>query len=201
MGNETLKQLRESISPHTTTSLGQLAEAKAARDEAMRSFLLLDCSGSMGEYCEPNRPKIVALREIVESLKASGLMFTQVIFPGTNAGAEMSGTIPHPGGGTPLHAALEVANVEGAKHIVLISDGLPDHATNAQFCAEGLKRKGVKIDVFYVGPYPHEGEKFLHGLSTITSGQFQKTSLKASQQKGLTQRVKTALLGTLHPTS
>ena len=191
MANEIIRQLQQSVS---TKSLGQLAKDKAAKEEAMRSFLLLDCSGSMGEHCEPSRPKIVALREIADSLNKSGLLFTQVIFPGFSWGAEISSIIPDPSGNTPLHAALEVANVEDALHVVVISDGIPDEVRLAELCAEELKRKGVKIDVFYVGPYPHEGERFLRSLSKMTGGQFQKTSLKGSQRAALTQSVKTALL-------
>jgi len=175
-------------------SLKDIAKDRKAATEAKRAFLLLDCSGSMAEHCEPNRPKIVALRELVDSLKAGGLLFTQVIFPGPNWAAEMASHIPAPSGGTPMHAALEVANIEDARHVVVISDGIPDDESATKHAATELKKKGVKIDVFYVGPYPHPGEKFLRSLATMTGGKFQATTLTTAQRIELTENVKTALL-------
>ena len=192
MKGELIKHLEQSLA--APTSLKGMAQKAAEINEAMKSFLLLDCSGSMGEHCEPGRPKITALREIVTSLRDGGLVFTQVVFPGNSYGAEMSTIIHDPMGSTPLHAALEVANLEDAKHVVVISDGMPDDESMVKHCANELKRKGVKIDVFYVGPYPHEGERFLKSLATMTGGKFQATTLTTAQKLTLTQDVKKALL-------
>lgn len=191
MNTDLVVKLQKSL---TVGSLKDIAKDRKIIAEAKRAFLVLDCSGSMAEHCEPNRPKIVALRELVDSLKAGGLLFTQVIFPGPNWGAEVMSHIPEPSGSTPMHAALEVANIEDARHVVVISDGIPDDETATKNAAKELKKKGVKIDVFYVGPYPHPGEKFLRGLASMTGGKFQATTLTTAQRIKLTENVKTALL-------
>lgn len=191
MNTEIVAKLRQSL---TKTSLKDIAQDRRATTEARSAFLLLDCSGSMAEHCEPSRPKITALRELVDSLRAGGLIFTQVIFPGQHWAAEIDNNIYDPCGGTPMHAALEVANIEDAKHAVIISDGMPDDEGATKHAAAELKKKSVKIDVFYVGPYPHPGEKFLRSLATMTGGKFQATTLSTAQKLKLTEGVKTALL-------
>lgn len=190
-GTDLIAKLASSLS---TKSLSDIAKRKKAERAGKAVFLLLDCSGSMGEYCEPSRPKITALRELVSSLREQGLTFTQVVFPGHGWGAEITTNIPNPDGGTPLHAALDVANVEDARHIVLISDGMPDNEQNVTDLAQVIKKKGVKIDVFYVGPYPHPGEKFLRSLASMTGGQMQTTSLKGSSMLALSNKVRHSLL-------
>ena len=190
MNKDLVKMLEQSVKPQ---SLSAIAQAQKAVKDAKSSFLLLDCSGSMGEHCEPNRPKITALREVVDSLRKGGLDFTQVVFPGGQFGAEISAAIPEPGGSTPLHAALEVANVEGAKHVVVVSDGIPDDEHSVELIAQVLKKKGVKVDVFYVGPYPHPGEKFLKGIASMTGGRHQATSLATAKRLSFQQEVRKAL--------
>jgi uncharacterized protein YegL len=191
MNNQLVESLQKSLK---TGSLSDLANAKKQETEATQAFLLLDCSGSMAEYCEPNRSKYQALSELVESLKKDGFKFTQVAFPWHGGGAAICAKIPFPEGGTPMHAAIELANIEDAKHVIIISDGIPDSEHSTQLAADAIHKKGVKVDVFYVGPSRHSGETFLRSLAKSHGGSFQATSLAKSQHLALKQNVKKALL-------
>jgi len=155
-------------------------------EQANHSFLLLDCSGSMADYVEPGRAKIDALREIVTALRQR-VGFTQIIFPDpwNGRGEHVADYIPEPRGSTPLHEALASARQKGAKHCVLISDGLPDDTSAALAEARQMQSRGVQIDVFYVGPRPHAGEEFLRLLAQETGGQFQSMSLEYKKMAGL----------------
>lgn len=171
-----VKKLEQSLQRGSLNDI-VTARKKKVEDEQKKKerFLLLDCSGSMGESIENGRAKIDALREIVKSLQAK-TTFTTVIFP-AQTGAMISDEIPGAGGNTPLHSALELTMKYPVRHIVIVSDGMPDDSQAALSLARDLKGRGVKIDVFYVGPRPHPGEDFLRQLSAETGGQFESTSL------------------------
>ena len=173
-----------------TTSLqkGSLSDRVAQERDTKRRFLVLDCSGSMAEYCEPGRAKIDALREIVTALRAEDVPFRQIVFGG--CGAQLMDTIPDPCGGTPMAEALALARQHQSERVVVISDGIPDDETET---AKEAKQIRCPMDIFYVGPRPHPGEAFLRGLAKSSGGLYQETTLTRDGTKALAAQTKARL--------
>lgn len=189
MTKDIVSKLQSSIARKSLSDIVKDRKSQATRmQQAQESFLLLDCSGSMAEYVEPGRAKIDALRDIVGALRTR-IGFTEVCFPSSGRKESIAGDIPDPEGSTPLHEALLTARLRGAKHVVLVSDGMPDNTNSALTEAQQLKDRGVKIDVFYVGPRPHPGEEFLKLLALETGGQFEATSLSYREQHAIESKI------------
>lgn len=130
-----------------------------------KTFLLLDCSGSMNESASAECRKIDSLRSLVNTLRTEyEIGFRQITFGVT---VDIQDDIPEPGGGTPLHKALELAKENGPRKVVVVSDGFPDDANAAIKVAEDM---GIPIDTYYVGPTPSEGEGFMRRLAEATKG-------------------------------
>lgn len=130
------------------------------------SALLLDISGSMGEYLGANTRLIDKLRELAEG-------FTDVRrfeFETTCREISSKDRISEPIGGTALDIAFQTVKRAKIEHVVLLTDGRPDHEGRALEAARGLK-----IDVFYVGPDP--APEFLRKLAQDSGGQYGKASL------------------------
>lgn len=158
------------------SSLSALADQRRATKDlaraAQETYLLLDASGSMRDDAAPETRKIDALRDVVDAVRAGGAAFRQIVFGDE---VEERHDIPEPAGGTALHLALDVCRREGApRRVVVVSDGLPDDPPAALAAARAL---GCAVDVFYVGPRPHEGDEFLRSLASATGGQYQATDL------------------------
>ena len=189
MTKDIVSKLQSSISRKSLSDIVKDRQSQSAHmRQAKDSFLLLDCSGSMAEYVEPGRAKIDALRDIVGALRTR-IGFAEVCFPSSSRKESIAGDIPDPEGSTPLHEALLTARMRHAKHVVLISDGMPDDTRAALAEARQLKDRGVKIDVFYVGPRPHPGEEFLKLLAIETGGQFEATSLSYREQRAIESKI------------
>lgn len=124
--------------------------------------LLLDDSESMSwTYGILSRPPIDELRELAAK-------FTNVrrfVFGSTCREMKPTDRIPDPNGGTAMHVAFMDLKAAGVKHVVMITDGLPDFIDQALIAAIGLR-----IDILYVGPDPTP--PFLQELAHKTGGKF-----------------------------
>ncbi len=132
-------------------------------------FLAIDESGSMEEKMgREGKRRIDGLREVVAQLQG-----VPMIAFGGHEGSEARfvDRVGEPGGGTPLHQAIDLARVYGATRMVVISDGLPDDSTRA---LEAARQFGKKIDVVFVGDVNSTdgriGSKFLDELARATGG-------------------------------
>lgn len=130
------------------------------------SALLLDVSGSMGEWCSANKRKIDALRELADEFKD----VRRLVFSWGVDELKTSDQVPEPSGETSMHLAFMECKKLGLTHLVMITDGIPDNEQSALKHARGLK-----IDVFYVGPDP--ALEFLRELARETGGSYGKASL------------------------
>lgn len=182
MSDALVRKLQESLAKGSLSAIGKRQRAELKR------FLVLDCSGSMADYCEPGRAKIDALRDIVASLRASGTVFRQIVFGGF--GALVDDTLPDPSGSTPMHLAFDLARAFCPGRVVIVSDGMPDVEGLAMHAAKELR---CPIDIFYVGPRPHSGEAFLRGLARAAGGQYQATTLTRDGTKAIAEQAKRLL--------
>lgn len=152
-----------------------LAKSAFARELAKRdlqggTFIACDCSGSMTEATEnPGERRIDALRGVVYGLRQQHAAFRTIIFESSCYEADM---IPEPTGGTNMTQMFDYAREQGAKHLIVISDGQPDSQEHALTAAQSLVNAGCKrIDVFYVGPkggYAQGAVDFMNKLAKLT---------------------------------
>lgn len=138
-----------------------LAVALERRGNQQQRVLLLDTSGSMNSEADvTGERRIDALRGVVESLRQQGVAFRTICF---NSSPFFSDVIPEPSGGTNLSAALELAESINARHIVVVSDGVPDSKDAALTVASRL---AARIDCYHVGPKAEtEAANFLRELA------------------------------------
>lgn len=159
----------------TTTSTG-IARSAFAKELAKRevqggTFIACDGSGSMNEATEnPGERRVDALRGIVYGLRQQHAQFRMYVFESSVYETDM---IPEPAGGTNMAQAFDYAREQGARHLVIISDGQPDSPAHALAAAERLVGEGgcKRIDVFYVGPkgmYAAGAEAFMQNLTKLT---------------------------------
>jgi hypothetical protein len=133
---------------------------------ARRSMLLIDVSGSMAEAIRSGGRKIDALRGVVKSLREECPVPTAAF--GMNHGhVVLVESVPEPQASTPMAAAIEFAQREGANHAVIVTDGQPD-SEGATFAA--ARSFGGPIDVFYVGDGNDRGAQFAKELAALTGG-------------------------------
>lgn len=145
-----------------------MPQAQAFQGAPNTSALLLDISGSMKDWLPPNTSKIEELRKLADKFKdVRRFQFSwdcEELKAGESVGASR--------GGTCMSLAFDTVKEKGIKHLVLITDGLPDNSAYALQSA-----KGLRIDVFYVGPDP--APQFLRDLANATGGQYGKATLEA----------------------
>jgi Mg-chelatase subunit ChlD len=163
----------------TKTALDQLnksLEKKSLKDlvraRTKRSLLIVDCSGSMREPIRSGERKIDALRTVVKNLRETHPV--PVAAFGTREGIVLVDTVPEPSGMTPLHSAIDFGRREGATHLVVVTDGLPD-SEEAAFAA--ATTFGHPIDVFYIGDGHDRGSRFAAELAKLTGGTAHLTDL------------------------
>jgi hypothetical protein len=172
--------LRDRLQKLPAGNGGPLAQKVAQRLYTQRvereECLLLDVSGSMAEDCGDGRAKIDALREIARDFAhVRQFCFSCDCVESRPAAA---------GGNTDMALAFSTVKARGVRHVVLITDGMPDSEPAALAAAAGLK-----IDIIYVGPPPEP--PFLARLAALTGGQYGAGSL--AQQKQITAQVKALL--------
>jgi hypothetical protein len=154
-------------------------------NEAAKHNLLIDVSGSMEDMVHEegkSRNEAVSKRQILENLLTKipdGI--TKFAFSYTVK--EFKGPLPFEGSGTDMTTAFNRMKELGKTEIVLITDGLPDHAPSALQAS-----KGLKIDIIYIGPQPRP--KFLEELAGKTGGSFTNINLiKAGATKELESKI------------
>lgn len=146
-------------------SLDALVAASSQDD----SFLLMDCSGSMNEGLRNGKTRLQGLREVVADIRKE---FEPQMIAFSGQWAEGScfvvGDVPQTaGGGTPLSEAIVFAKENGAKRLVVVSDGIPN---DPQGTLETARRFGGRIDVVFVGNPGESGSAFLDQLASLTGG-------------------------------
>lgn len=158
------------------TSLVQTALNKSLRANTLSDLvrvrtaglpmLLIDTSGSMDDILADGKTRINATRDTVRELTKGGETPVKMIgFGGYEA--QVITSIPNACGGTPLASAIDLAKQQGASHVIVISDGMPNDQRGA---LESAARFGGKIDVIFIGNKGEPGEQFLKQLSESTGG-------------------------------
>jgi hypothetical protein len=169
-----LDQLNKSL---TKGSLADLVKARTRR-----SLLLVDCSGSMSDRIRSGERKIDALRATVKTLRETHPV-PVVAFGLSRYSSErpvaLIDTVPEPAGQTPLHLGIDFGAREGATHLVVVTDGLPDSEALA---LDAARRFGGPIDVFYIGDGDDRGAYFAQMLASETGGSVNLTDLGQPKQ-------------------
>ncbi|MCI0350608.1 MAG: VWA domain-containing protein, partial [Acidobacteriales bacterium] len=88
-----------------------------------------------------------------------------------------------PQSNTGMAGAFLTIKAASIQHAILITDGLPDDERTALLAARGLK-----LDIFYVGPPPQPD--FLRKLAAATGGSFASTTLKEQERPQLQARIR-----------
>jgi Mg-chelatase subunit ChlD len=140
---------------------------------ARRSLLLVDCSGSMGDHIRTGGRKIDALRTVVANIRETNPV-PVAAFGADGADVQVVDSIPEPCGGTPLARAIQFGAYEGATHLVVVTDGIPDSQSAAFAAASDFKNP---IDVIYIGDGNDHGAKFCQELARMTGGTVNITDL------------------------
>jgi Mg-chelatase subunit ChlD len=140
---------------------------------ARRSLLLVDCSGSMGEYIRAGGRKIDALRKVVTALRETHAT-PLAAFGLYGDPVQVVDTVPEPMGGTPIDLAIDFGRREGATHLVVVTDGCPNSEDSAFAAARAF---GHPIDVFYIGDGNDSGSRFAAALAKMTGGTCELTDL------------------------
>lgn len=130
--------------------------------------LLLDVSGSMSNLIGASERRIDALAALAGNFKN----VRRFVFHSTCEELGPTDHIGEPRGGTSMHAAFLHVKRAGITHVVMITDGRPDSQSLALEAS-----KGLRIDVFYVGPDP--APSFLQDLARQTGGTYGRASLDA----------------------
>ena len=170
-----------------STGIAKSAFAKemAKRELAGGTFIGCDASGSMNESTETQgERRIDALKGIVYGLRSQHHNFRIIIFESNVYEADV---IPEPTGGTNMAALFDYAREQGAKHLIVVSDGCPDSASHALAAARKLVDSGCKrIDVFYVGPkgaYAQGAQDFMQSLAKLTGANINSVSFGELENK------------------
>lgn len=152
------------------TSLTDLVKSKR------RSLLLVDVSGSMAEGIRTGGRKIDALRTVVTTLRETHPVPVAAFGIGGRYGAAVAlvDSIPDPSGSTPLAEAIDFGAAEGATHLVVVTDGIPNSESAAFASAEVF---GGPVDVFYIGDGNDSGARFSERLAMLTGGSVNLTDL------------------------
>jgi hypothetical protein len=140
-----------------------------------RSVLLVDVSFSMNDGIRSGGRKIDALRKVVNTLRETHAVPVAAFGVTTHeSGVELVNDVPEPQGSTPMNKAIDFGRVQGANHLVIVTDGQPNDESTTMTAA---RRFANPIDVFYVGDGP--GRAFAQRLAAATGGTFHNSDLGA----------------------
>lgn len=178
-GTSLSDRIRAAVQTTQTSQTGSAGSGMTGPEHA----LLLDVSGSMESWISPNVRAIDELAKVAREFqgvrKFEFASSTREMKPTDNPGdGDTVGT------GTNVALALLTAKSKGVLHAIVITDGQPDDADAALRAA-----KGIRVDVFYIGPDP--APQFCRDLANQTGGQYGRASLKAA--KALTASVRALL--------
>jgi len=169
MSNEIIKRNVEKVqsilsskSHEKRSESGLLSKVKAlSRDKC----LLIDVSGSMSDRVNMEQTKWSIMQNILNDIQG----YRRFAF--SEECQEIKDSLPRPYAGTAMHKAFEyIKNIAKIKHIILVTDGLPDSEELALRDANGLV-----IDVIYIGPQPVPD--FLKKLTSLNNGTFTDVNL------------------------
>jgi hypothetical protein len=154
------------------------------KEREQRSLLLVDVSGSMGDIISSGenrgQRKIDALRKVVATLRETHPVPVAAFgLEGYGGTVAMVDGIPEPQGMTPMHSAFDFGRREGATHLVLVTDGVPD---SRQMALDAARNFGGVIDTFYIGDPDAEGAEFLRQIAKLTGGSSNITDLGKPKQ-------------------
>lgn len=136
------------------------------RRKGGNAALVMDLSGSMSTFMRNGKTRRDGLAEAVAEILREAKPV--LIAFGGMEDIRIVGQVPaHPEGGTPLAEAIEFAGARLHEHIVVLSDGEPNHEENALHAARNFKGR---IDVIFVGDPGGPGERFLKELAALTGG-------------------------------
>lgn len=126
------------------------------------NILIVDISGSMGEWCGGQR-KIDILVQAIQPIQHQ----YQVLAFNSSA-SWITNQMPEPCGGTALHLALQVAATVHPAHTLVVSDGQPDDESQAIAAA---KIVSGTISTLYVGnDSDHKAIDFMRRLARLGCG-------------------------------
>lgn len=77
-------------------------------------------------------------------------------------------------GGNNEPTAFRYLKAHGFKHVIIVTDGVPDYPVESLSAA-----KGLKIDVIYIGPPPEP--EFLRRLAASTGGTYNRTEIQVTK--------------------
>jgi hypothetical protein len=151
--------------------------------------LLLDTSGSMKQFVGSSR-KIDILQDVVRSI---GMGYARYSFS-DDIRREDSGEMLDAGGNTALAVAFNFLKESGVRrHLVLVSDGVPDDVDEALESVRGL---GYPVNVVYIGNIGDVGERFMRKIAETTGGKWLTADVKdaAFFQKNLESGIEKLML-------
>jgi hypothetical protein len=174
MSNELLTPLQQIIQAAAAKNVvGPAARLRQRLDGASETrCAVVDCSGSMhdslGSHGMTKMDQLmIALRHALErDPKLVIIAFASTSEVTTIDKLELHRGA-HLGGGTDVAGALRVAEKLRPKRTLIISDGLPDNAPEAESVASRMKGA---VDAIYCGPDSHPAVAWLRSLTKIGSG-------------------------------
>jgi len=145
------------------TSLAEMRRQAKIQQAMTSTLLLLDVSGSMDEGIGGVR-KIDRLRESVRDVIDRFPSLPVYVFSHSCYRVQPN-SIPEPQTDTNLPEAFRVVGYR--KHIILVSDGLPQEPEAS--IQEAVSRRH-RVDIIYIGPGDDIGEAFMRRLAQATGG-------------------------------
>lgn len=129
--------------------------------------VIADLSSSMSCQAFDGKSRHECLQEAMTPFKGR----VQVLAFNSSVWEVDADALPPPSGSTNLAEALDVARSIEPVHVLVISDGEPNSASQALASAENLA-KDCTIDTMYIGPDRGAAVAFMKELAAIGRGRF-----------------------------
>ena len=179
---EKVQSILSSKSHEKRAETGLLSKVKALSSD---KCLLIDVSGSMLDRVNNEQTKFSIMQNILNDIQG----YRRFAFDDFCREIKQDELLPRTMGGTRMHLAFEEIKKNNLKHIILVTDGIPDNEELALDAA-----KGLNIDVIYIGPKPVPD--FLKKLTSLNNGVFTNIDLlSAGGIKVLENKIKGFLNG------
>ena len=160
---EKVQSILSSKSHEKRAETGLLSKVKALSSD---KCLLIDVSGSMLDRVNNEQTKFSIMQNILNDIQG----YRRFAFDDSCREIKQDELLPRTMGGTRMHLAFEEIKKSNLKHIILVTDGIPDSEELALRDA-----KGLIIDVIYIGPQPVP--YFLRKLTSLNNGTFADVNL------------------------